>query len=101
MSDSDNNLRREIESLKEIVKAKMEAMKANNESAVDRLLATSERFRADNEKYRADNEKVIGDLRTTIERNAKFLIVQMIVLFGVAVGVAGLLIEVLGFSITG
>ncbi len=69
-------------------------MKANVESAVDRLLAASERLRADNEKHRADNERVIGDIRTTIERNAKFLVVQMVVLFGVAVGVAGLLIKV-------
>ncbi|MCY4031835.1 MAG: hypothetical protein OXF05_06935 [Hyphomicrobiales bacterium] len=84
----------EIESLKEIVETRMEAMKANVESAVDRLLAASERLRADNEKHRADNERVIGDIRTTIERNAKFLVVQMVVLFGVAVGVAGLLIKV-------
>lgn len=41
---SDNNMRREIDSLKEIMEAKMETMKAKDKSAIDRLIASNEKL---------------------------------------------------------
>ena len=43
-STSDNNMRREIDSLKEIMEAKMETMKAKDKSAIDRLIASNEKL---------------------------------------------------------
>ena len=41
---SDNNMRREIDSLKEIMEAKMETMKAKDKSAIDRFIASNEKL---------------------------------------------------------
>ena len=37
-------MRREIDSLKEIVEAKMETMESKDKSAIDRLIASNEKF---------------------------------------------------------
>ena len=79
MSDDNDNRRREIESLKEIMEAKMETMEAKNkafltenESAIDRL--------------RLSNEKAIERLRTTI-----FL--QMVGVVGAGVAILALILK--------
>ena len=44
MSTDDDNMRREFESFKEIVEAKMETMEAKDKSAIDRLISSNEKF---------------------------------------------------------
>ena len=66
-------MRREIDSLKEIVGAKMETVEANNKTALAENESAIDRFRL-------SNEKAIGELRTTI-----FIQMVSVVAAGVAI----------------
>ena len=79
MSNDNDNMRREIDSLKEFMEVNMRAMKAESESALSK------------------NEAAIERLRTTIEGNARTLLMQMILVVGVGVGILGGFIAILQF----
>ena len=53
MSDSDNNMRREFDSLKENVEAKMKTMEANNKAAHAESESAIERLRSDMAQLRS------------------------------------------------
>ncbi len=98
----------QIDRLSDKVEAKMETMVAKNkathaesESAIDRFRLSNveaiEELRTENVKaigrLRLDYEKAIGELRSTIERSARNLLVQMILVVGAGVAILAVILK--------
>ena len=90
VSDSDNNMRREFDSLKENVEAKMKTMEANNKAAHAESESAIERLRT-------DNVKAIGELRTDMAQLRSGIFIQMVGVIAAAVAILGGFIAVLRF----
>ena len=91
MSNNDNNLKREIDSLKENNVAAIDRLQSSNEKAIGELRTGHEKaiggLRTDFGELRTDFEK----LRTDIGRGVNKLIMVLIAIGGVSVAVVSLL----------
>ena len=94
-------MKREFESLKGIVEAKMETMEASNKAAFSGNETAIERLRTDHERaiggLRSDNEKAIGGLRADMERLRTGIFMQMVGVVAAGVTILGGFIAILQF----
>ena len=83
------------------MRAENEGTLAKQESAIDRFRLSNveaiEELRTENVKaigrLRLDYEKAIGELRSTIERSARNLLVQMILVVGAGVAILAVILK--------
>ena len=68
-------------------------MKADNESTVAKNDTAIERLVASNERFRADIKEAIRDFHTTIEKNARTLLLEIAVLVSVGVAITSLIVS--------
>ncbi|MCY4035094.1 MAG: hypothetical protein OXE98_07410 [Hyphomicrobiales bacterium] len=76
----------QIKMLRNNVEAKMETMEGNNKAAHAESESAIERLRT-------DNVRAIGELRTTIQENARTFLVQMILVVGAGVAILAFILK--------
>ena len=96
MSERDNDaLRREFETLNEILEEKIRTTKAESKAGISKNETAIERLRADMERHRATTDKKIEDNAESMRATSNANTMKIMIAMGIAIAVIGVLIRIL------